>query len=285
MRGYSTMTDEERNSILQQHQTLYNGYAVGNVPSNMTPLTVGDYAQDKGGITVNSRGEVSEYKNFAINEAREDFSPIGYAKKVLSGQMSIEDAMEESGIPFTMLSMLVRKLTGKGLNVNEEETTDTNYSEEDPAFDYNSGGPEQFEPSSDDKDPYDMDLEAIQNMFDYEDIMGDGDTGEDMMALQRKMDGEFSGKEKLGGEKDAFNFDSEGGNVDVFGEEEMCEQCNEEMSEKDDYKDLSMYNPYYGDDDDYEEIDEIEVDDDIKESFIEQRNRISEMFNRFNKFN
>ena len=213
MRGYSTMTDEERQSILQQHQTLYNGYAVGNVPSNMTPLTVVDYAQDKGGITVNSRGEVSEYKNFAINEAKTE--------------------------------------------TKEEETSDTNYSEEDPAFDYKSGGPEQFEPSSDDQDPYEMDLEAIQNMFDYEDIMGNGDTGEDMMALQQKMDGEFSGKEKLGGEKKAFDFDSEGGNVDVFGEEEMCEQCET-----------------------YEE-----VDDEIKESFMEQKQKIVEMFNRFNKFN
>jgi hypothetical protein len=207
------MTDEERQSILQQHQTLYNGYAVGNVPSNMTPLTVVDYAQDKGGITVNSRGEVSEYKNFAINEAKTE--------------------------------------------TKEEETSDTNYSEEDPAFDYKSGGPEQFEPSSDDQDPYEMDLEAIQNMFDYEDIMGNGDTGEDMMVLQQKMDGEFSGKEKLGGEKKAFDFDSEGGNVDVFGEEEMCEQCET-----------------------YEE-----VDDEIKESFMEQRQKIVEMFNRFNKFN
>jgi hypothetical protein len=207
------MTDEERQSILQQHQTLYNGYAVGNVPSNMTPLTVVDYAQDKGGITVNSRGEVSEYKNFAINEAKTE--------------------------------------------TKEEETSDTNYSEEDPAFDYKSGGPEQFEPSSDDQDPYEMDLEAIQNMFDYEDIMGNGDTGEDMMALQSKMDGEFSGKEKLGGEKKAFDFDSEGGNVDVFGEEEMCEQCET-----------------------YEE-----VDDEIKESFMEQKQKIVEMFNRFNKFN
>ena len=213
MRGYSTMTDEERQSILQQHQTLYNGYAVGNVPSNMTPLTVVDYAQDKGGITVNSRGEVSEYKNFAINEAKTE--------------------------------------------TKEEETSDTNYSEEDPAFDYKSGGPEQFEPSSDDQDPYEMDLEAIQNMFDYEDIMGNGDTGEDMMVLQQKMNGEFSGKEKLGGEKKAFDFDSEGGNVDVFGEEEMCEQCET-----------------------YEE-----VDDEIKESFMEQRQKIVEMFNRFNKFN
>ena len=257
MRGYSTMTDEERQSILQQHQTLYNGYAVGNVASNMTPLTVVDYAQDKGGITVNSRGEVSEYKNFAINEGRSDFSPLGYAKKVLSGEMSIEDAIEESGLSFSIISKLIRKMTGEGLNIREMETSYTNYSEEDPAFDYKSGGPEQFEPSSDDQDPYEMDLEAIQNMFDYEDIMGNGDTGEDMMALQQKMDGEFSGKEKLGGEKKAFDFDSEGGNVDVFGEEEMCEQCET-----------------------YEE-----VDDEIKESFMEQRQKIVEMFNRFNKFN
>ena len=32
-----------------------------------TPLTVEDLAQDKGGITVNGKGEVSEYKNKGIN--------------------------------------------------------------------------------------------------------------------------------------------------------------------------------------------------------------------------
>ena len=68
MRGYSTMSDEERQSILQQHNSVYNGYATLNPNSNMTPLTVGNYANDTGGITVNNRGEISTYKNFAINE-------------------------------------------------------------------------------------------------------------------------------------------------------------------------------------------------------------------------
>ncbi len=35
MRGYSTMTDKERQSIIQQHSTVYDGYATGNVQSNI----------------------------------------------------------------------------------------------------------------------------------------------------------------------------------------------------------------------------------------------------------
>ena len=68
MRGYSTMTDEERQSILKQHSTVYDGYATGNVPSNMTPLTVYDATKDKGGITVDNKGNVKQYTNNRINE-------------------------------------------------------------------------------------------------------------------------------------------------------------------------------------------------------------------------
>ena len=71
MRGYSIMSDEERQSILSQHKSLYNGYAVGNVPSNLTPLTVANYATDQGGITVSNDGTVSTYKNHKINESKE----------------------------------------------------------------------------------------------------------------------------------------------------------------------------------------------------------------------
>ena len=62
------MSDEERQQIKQQHSKLYDGYAVGNVPSNMTPLTVYDAAQDKEGITVTANGEVKTYRNHNINE-------------------------------------------------------------------------------------------------------------------------------------------------------------------------------------------------------------------------
>lgn len=62
------MSDQERQDILKKHQELYNGYAVGNVPTNMTPLTVYDPAGDKGGITVTNKGDVKQYTNNRINE-------------------------------------------------------------------------------------------------------------------------------------------------------------------------------------------------------------------------
>ena len=68
MRGYSTMSDEDRQSILKQHSTVYDGYATGNVSSNMTPLTVYDAAGDKEGITVDNLGNVKTYRNHNVNE-------------------------------------------------------------------------------------------------------------------------------------------------------------------------------------------------------------------------
>jgi len=68
MRGYSKMTDEERQSIIKQHSTVYDGYSTGNVQSNMTPLTVYDATKDKGGITVDNKGNVKQYTNNRINE-------------------------------------------------------------------------------------------------------------------------------------------------------------------------------------------------------------------------
>lgn len=68
MRGYSIMTDKERESLIKQHSNVYDGYAVGNVQSNMTPLTVFDSARDKGGITVTNLGNVRQYTNHNVNE-------------------------------------------------------------------------------------------------------------------------------------------------------------------------------------------------------------------------
>jgi len=57
------ISDEERASILNTHRSFYDGYATGNVPSNQTPLTVEDLAQDKKGLQVTNTGEVKEYDN------------------------------------------------------------------------------------------------------------------------------------------------------------------------------------------------------------------------------
>jgi len=96
MRGYSTMSDEERQAILKQHQTVYDGYATGNVQSNMTPLTVYDAAGDKEGVTVDNLGNVKTYRNHGINE-----------------------------------------------NVNEITAKPLNYDEIDPAYEFDSEGPQQ----------------------------------------------------------------------------------------------------------------------------------------------
>jgi len=67
------MNREEKDNILDQHKQLYDGYSTHyNQESNMTPLWVQDFANDKAGITVNNKGVVSNYKNMGINESSLD---------------------------------------------------------------------------------------------------------------------------------------------------------------------------------------------------------------------
>jgi hypothetical protein len=68
MRNGLFISNEERQSIIQKHNSIYDGYATKSPQSNMTPLTVYDPYKDKKGITVNSRGEVKVYQNHKINE-------------------------------------------------------------------------------------------------------------------------------------------------------------------------------------------------------------------------
>lgn len=67
------MNKEEKNDILDQHKKLYDGYVTRyNQESNETPLYTQDFANDKGGVTVNNRGEVKPYTNMGINESMLD---------------------------------------------------------------------------------------------------------------------------------------------------------------------------------------------------------------------
>ena len=66
------LSKEERNNILDKHKNIYNGYSVKQNVSNVQPLYVQDFANDKEGITVNNKGEVSTYKNVGINESEEN---------------------------------------------------------------------------------------------------------------------------------------------------------------------------------------------------------------------
>jgi len=72
MRGYfglGQLSASEKQNILDQHKSLYNGYKTMQPEvSNTQPLYVYDFAGDKDGIVVNNKGEVKKYTNMGINE-------------------------------------------------------------------------------------------------------------------------------------------------------------------------------------------------------------------------
>jgi hypothetical protein len=66
------MNQAERNNILDQHRTIYDGFATQYGQPKEQPLYVQDYANDKNGITVSNKGDVKSYTNMKINEAYAD---------------------------------------------------------------------------------------------------------------------------------------------------------------------------------------------------------------------
>ena len=66
---FTNVSDAERQNILDQHKHIYDGYVTQyGQGSNMTPLMVQDYANDKGGVTISNKGVVTTYQNVGINE-------------------------------------------------------------------------------------------------------------------------------------------------------------------------------------------------------------------------
>jgi hypothetical protein len=72
MRGYfglGQLSASEKQDILNQHKSLYNGYQTMQPQvSNTQPLYVYDDISDKNGFVVNNKGEVKKYTNMGINE-------------------------------------------------------------------------------------------------------------------------------------------------------------------------------------------------------------------------
>ena len=98
---FFNVTKEERENILDKHKTIYDGYVTQYGGNNMTPLTVVDMARDKEGITVNSRGEVSTYKNFGINESINEMRYDGKSTGLFEDE---EDNDLEVGPPLDMIA-------------------------------------------------------------------------------------------------------------------------------------------------------------------------------------
>jgi len=70
---FFNVTDSERQNILDQHKKPYDGLrTMGWESKNPQTLYVQDFANDKMGVTINSKGEVKEYTNTKIHEQIEE---------------------------------------------------------------------------------------------------------------------------------------------------------------------------------------------------------------------
>ena len=311
MRGYfglGQLSASEKSDILDQHKSVYNGYQTMQPQvSNTQPLTVYDFAGDKEGLVVNNKGEVKKYTNMGINEQVEEKSMC----EQCGGQMTEgecmecgynEGEMEESDSDWDATLM-------DGL---EEETghLDDIYSVKDLNMD---SGFDYIEGDSNDVDTFEGMHKNLYKEDDEEDMVDyENDDNEDDGFLDDQLD-------EQGGNADDMNVDSvepaydfvSGGPDDVYpvNEYETMESAfaDEEIDEEIDEVDVSgsqgiygAMDPAYDFDSDgpgkggpYQEFSygtvhtdlEDEIDEDLQEDFKIQKNKIMEMFNRFNKYN
>jgi hypothetical protein len=291
------VTPEERENILNKHKEVYNGYRTLN-PSpvaNEQPLYVQDFANDKGGMVVNNKGEVKAYTNMGINESRKR-KPYLVDEEMKEGEVDeffyfdVEDEetkekkqKERQQDLDSALSIFGKK---DDEEIDEEMCEQCGEMEEDfedgevasavqPAYQFQSHGPEDVYGTLKDYDsehPH-HDYDSMEDVERY-------DPSDDLSSMFGDLsDGMAFG----GGPSDTFQHDA--GDVDREGDEGLGQDTENDM-------DLSMIkSPYtFSSDgaeegDDYSEFNvEEEVDEDLKESFSKQRNLTLEMFQRMSKF-
>jgi hypothetical protein len=197
MRYMLNISDEEKQALLNQHSKPYDGYQTLRFPEPDNRIYTYDPAGDKGGITVNNRGEVKPYTNVGINESMNS----DVAEPHYGSFDYVENKMCECG---GMYNENVCEVCGESY-MNEDITEP--YSEIDFSnYDFDSKGPEQFE----DDDVYSLD-------------------DKNDMSLDLSADGE----EMYPEEKPAYEFDSPGpyGSTNTFEGVENPEKVKDSIKE------------------------------------------------------
>jgi hypothetical protein len=141
------MNKAERNDILDQHRQVYDGFVTTyGQQINQQPLYVQDYANDKGGITVNNKGEVKSYTNMRINEMRYDGMDTGL--------------FSEEEDDYTYLTPTEEEFTGEDMIGDGDD--DLDYGTMDNSLDFDIEIDEEFEDDIDLSDVDDDMIEPIQ---------------------------------------------------------------------------------------------------------------------------
>jgi hypothetical protein len=237
-------SDSEKENILKQHQTPYDGYATLNkTNTNQTPLTVQDFAKDKVGMTVGNNGKVQGFSNVGINEQM-------YGQKLDVTQ----DLDPKAGFDYVQGSSNdIDTFEGMHKKLYKEDEIEEQYDEMESAYNFGTDGPEEFN-SKTDFDTINQEYEDQQNVLDYESQHDTDSEAREMVARMNKMmNKEYDGQEMMGGEDKAYNFVSDGPEAgDSYGDT--------------------------ADGDIYEE------DEMLDESTIDEKEVILEMFKRMSKF-
>jgi len=275
------MSNDEKNNILDQHKTLYSGYKTMQPQvSNTQPLYTQDFANDKGGVTVNNKGEVKPYMNFGINEQVEKESmcsecggmvyegecmECGYSGGEMGEEMqqvkdleNIEDLNLSDKFDYTegeIEELGTHELErGKKYKYRHPEFDDE--LEYDDEFEDKHGGNTMYKFKSKDNTTHMMPNKSIESFIDN---LDDNDY-RDMMAYSDEVEEQVGGgtapSTNYSSIKPAYNFVS-GGPLEEDGEEDMEDE-------------IDVFS---------------EIDKDLEESVVKQKNRIMEMMYRMKGYN
>lgn len=211
-------SDAEKQNILSQHNTPYDGYAtIAGNPSNITPLTVQDFAKDKQGMTVGNNGKVQGFSNVGINE------------QMYGQELDVEQDLDpKAGFDYVQGSSNDED-TFEGMHKNlYKKKVKEQYDEVDPAYDFDTDGPEEFDTKTD-FDTLNQEYQTQQDELDYESQHDTDPEARDMIArMVKMMNREYDGQEKMGGEDEAYHFMSggpdEGEYYSGMEEEEMLDE-------------------------------------------------------------
>jgi hypothetical protein len=321
--GLGQLSSEEKSDILDQHKSVYNGYQTMQPQvSNTQPLTVYDFAGDKDGITVNNKGEVKKYTNMGINEQVSKKSMCeqcgGQVDEGLCEQCGSESEMSEgegklddiynvkdlnSDAGFDYIeggSNDVDTFEGMHKNLYKEDEYEDDDNEDDgflddeldeqignyhnvtadsiePAYEFVSGGPDDVYPVNE----YETMESAFAEEVDEVDVSGSQGIYGDMDPAY-DFDSEGPGK---AGPYQRFSYEGEEDEDSDFGFATHSGDFDGDDSEEDEDSDFGFatHSGDFDGDDSEEEWEEIDTD--LQEGFKNQKNKIMEMFNRFNKYN
>lgn len=113
------MSQAEKNKILDQHKTIYDGFVTQYGRSNNEqPLYVQDFANDKNGLVVSNTGNVKPYTNMGINENFNHLDQIGDSDDDLENGTVDLDGINDIDLDMDFISL------GSKIENDEEEHYD-----------------------------------------------------------------------------------------------------------------------------------------------------------------